>query len=362
MANKTKRKIRKFKYYDIRDDIKLYPYAWAYLIWSERGPGKTYSTLRMMIEDDYRFMFMKRTNDDIDMLCASAGNRRLNFDISPFVPLNRDFGWNIKPVKIQKGLAGFYRCDEENNPAGCPLGYAVSLNIAGDVKGFDLSECDYMIFDEFIPKPYERVSRKEGDALLDIYMTVRRDRLQRGRPDLKLVCLANATSINNPTFNILEVVDTVAEMDVANQEYFYSERGIMLHKIPATDIAPEDKQGIELAMEGTEWADMAFGGNFAYDDFSNVKHNRIKGYTPVCGIIYKRKTFYVYMKNGNFYMTYAKAPKAPVYDLNTENDQKRFFYDYQATLRNACINDRMKFEKYTMYDLIINYKKIFKIT
>lgn len=352
----------KKKYYDIREDLKKYPEAWCYLIWSERGPGKTYSTLRKMIEDKCKFVFMKRTNDDIDMLCASAGSRRLNFDISPFVPLNRDFGWHIKPVKIQKGLAGFYNSDEEGNPSGCPLGYAVSLNIAGDVKGFDLSECEYMIFDEFIPKSYERVSRKEGDALLDVYMTIKRDRLERGLPDLKLICLANATSINNPTFNILEVVDKVAEMDVNNQEYYYDDRKIMLHKIPATEKAKEEKSGIEIAMEGTEWADMAFGGNFAYDDFTAVGHSRLKGYKPLCSIIYKRKQFYVWMRDGNFYMTFAKSFDVPVYDLNTENDQKRFFYDYHSLLRNACINGRMKFEKYTMYDLVINYKKIYKIS
>ena len=48
------------KYYDIRDDLNKYPDAWAYLIWSKRGPGKTYSTLRMMLEDKMKFLFMKQ--------------------------------------------------------------------------------------------------------------------------------------------------------------------------------------------------------------------------------------------------------------------------------------------------------------
>ena len=51
-------------------------------------------------------------------------------------------------------------------------------------KGFDLSECDYLIFDEFIPKRHERLNRNEGDQLMDIYMTVSRDRVQRGRGEL----------------------------------------------------------------------------------------------------------------------------------------------------------------------------------
>ena len=56
----------KAKYYDIRDDLAAYPLAWCYLIWSKRGPGKTYSTLRMCIEDNKIFAFMKKNDDYTD--------------------------------------------------------------------------------------------------------------------------------------------------------------------------------------------------------------------------------------------------------------------------------------------------------
>ena len=347
------------KYYDIKYDLAAYPDAWCYLVWSKRGPGKTYSTLRYCIEHDIKFVFIKRTIEDVKMLCASA-KKDIDFDVSPFVPLNRDFGWNIKPVKVEKGLAGFYKCDDEDKPYGSPVGYCVALTIATDVKGFDMSVCDMIIFDEFIPKVYERVSRTEGDALLDIYETVSRDRILRGRGELKLICLANATSINNPTFITLEVVDIAADMDVKDTEYYYSDRGIMLHKIPAVDVPEEEKSGIQKAMNGTQWAAMAYGGNFAYDDFSAVKHVRLKAYQPLCGVIYRKKKYYIYLKDGFYYMCRSKA-KVDMYDLSRENEQKRFFYDYIGRLRDACIADRMQYETYTMYDLIMNYKKIFKI-
>lgn len=349
------------KYYDIRDDRKAYPDAWCYLVWSKRGPGKTYSTLRMCVEDKKKFVFIKRTIEDVKLLCASVKRKDIDFDISPFVPLNRDFGWNIVPVKIEKGVAGFYNCNEEGEPAGAPVGYCIALTIASEVKGFDMSECDYMIFDEFIPKQYERVSRNEGDALLDIYMTVSRDRVERGRPELILICLANATSINNPVFITLEVVDIAADMDVKNIEYFYNERGIMLHEIPPVAMNEKrEKTGIEKAMTDTAWGDMSFSGKFAYDDFTNVQHTRMKNYQPLCAYTYKRKEVYIYQKDGYYYATESKA-KVNMYNLNRENDQKRFFFDYIGRLREACIEDRMKFEKYSMYDLVINYKKIFKI-
>lgn len=350
------------KYYDIRTDIQKYPDAWCYLIWSKRGPGKTYSTLRMMIEDKKKFVFLKRTKDDVKILCA-GGKHGVNFDMSPFVPLNRDFGWDIKPMKIEKGIAGFYHSNEEGEPCGSPVGYCVALSAATDIKGFDLSECDYLIFDEFIPKAYELVKRNEGDALLDIYMTISRDRIKRGRGELKLICLANATSINNPTFNILDVTDTAADMDIYDQEFFYqNERKILLHNIhmdPADE--PEEKSGIEVAMTGTAWHEMSFSGHFAYDDFSAVKHQRLKGYAPYVSYIYKKKQVYIYRKDGYFYSCYSRTDKCPVFNLARENEQKRFFNEYIWELRDACIEDKMQFTHYTMYDLIVNYKKIFKI-
>ena len=352
----------KIKYYDIRDDLRKFPNMWCYLIWSKRGPGKTYSTLRMCIEEKKKFVFLKRTIVDVDMLCASGSRKDVEFDISPFVPLNRDFGWDIKPVKIIKGIAGFYHCNEEGKPAGSPVGYACALSAAKDIKGFDLSECDYLIFDEFIPKRHERLNRNEGDQLMDIYMTVSRDRVQRGRGELILICLANATSINNPVFNTLDVMDIAAEMDLKNEEYHLQNwRRILLHRIPSIDVPEDEKTGIELAMTGTAWADMAFGGHFAYDDFTAVSHQRLKGYHPICSYTYKKETVYIYEKDGKYYATNAKATGVTNYNLQRENQQKKFFYDFIVHLREEAIEDNMVFQKYSYYDLIVNYKKIFDL-
>ena len=49
------------------------------------------------------------------------------------------------------------------------------------------------------------------------------------------------------------------------------------------------------------------------------------------------------------------------FDLDRENKQKLFYYMFVIDLRDACIEERFKFEKYSMYDLIINYRKFFDI-
>ena len=71
-------------------------------------------------------------------------------------------------------------------------------------------------------------------------------------------------------------------------------------------------------------------------------------------------TLYFYRKDGGYYATYSAGKTDNIYDLSRESEQRRFFFDYVGKFRDAITMDKMKFEKYTMYDLIFNYKKIFK--
>lgn len=357
-------------YYDIRDDINKYPDAWAYLVWSKRGPGKTYSTLRMMVEDNEKFVFMKRTIEDVNLMCARMEESEDpdDNDLSPFAPLNRDFGWNVYPFIISaKGLAAFYHGevgeDGKLHPVGQLLGWIVACSAVTKFKGFSMHDANYMIFDEFIPKPWERINKKEGDSVLDMYETISRDRLKRGKKPLKLICLANATSLNNPMFNILEVVDIAAEMDIKDLEYYYLDVGIMLHCINSQFDITDDtvKSGIQKHMEGTAWGMQAYGGHFGYNDFSCIGMTSLKYYKPVCVISYKRDTYYLYRKEGRYYMCRTRSQTDKIYNLNRETEQKLFFMDVVLELREACIEDKVLFETYTMYDIIMNYKKYFNI-
>lgn len=358
------------KYYDIRDDIEKYPDAWCFLIWSKRGPGKTYSTLRMCVEDDIPFIFIKRTIEDVNLLCdrKKLSEDVSDEDLSPFNPLNRDFGWDIYPFNItNKGLAGFYHAREDDDgelkPYGKIVGWILAASAVSKYKGFSLHKADVLIFDEFIPKPWERVNKKEGDSVLDLYETVTRDRIKRGKPELKLICLANATDVHNPMFKTLQVVDIAAEMDILNREYTYLDDGTVLHFIPGDfDITDETKKtGIQKRMEGTAWGIMAYGGHFGYNDFSNIGRTSLKGYRPICSVSYQKDNFYIWLKEGDYYMTKSRHNSDRIYNLNKENDQKKFYIDYALDLREACIDGRMLFETYSMYDLIVNYRKNFSL-
>ena len=78
---------------------------------------------------------------------------------------------------------------------------------------------------------------------------------------------------------------------------------------------------------------------------------------------YKNKDMYIYMRPSDnmHYMTYSKGPYQYEWDLNKENHQKLFWIEHGQELRVDCIEDHMKFEKYTKYDIIMNYKTFFKV-
>lgn len=356
-------------YYNVDDDVNNFD-AWAYIIVGGRNTGKTYSTLKSCVNSGRKFVFIKRTIEDVDLLCAGSGRigskqNEYGVDLSPFKSINRDMHTNIKAFSIKKGLGGFWHCDyEDDTPSGHPIGYLISLSAVTKFKGFDLSECDWIIFDEFIPQPWDRVNRKEGEQLMDLYKTVSRDREHRQKDPLKLICLANATSISNPVTNILEITDHMADMQVKGMSQYYDiERGIYVHIINENlEFQKKERESqIYKAMGNTAWGRMAFENKFAYNDFTNVGRVNMKGYKPVTSYIYKDVQYYVYMKEGQYYLCTSANNKTDVYDLAKENDQKRFWYDRVYDLRNECIEGNMIFEAYTMYDLIMNYKKIFNI-
>lgn len=358
----------KSAYYDIRDDLERYPEMWCYIIIGGRNTGKTYGALKYFLDEKLPIVFVKRTNEDVDTIAAGnqIGKKGAEYeaDFSPYKALNRDLHTTIKAFKIKNGIGGFYNTNEEGGAYGAPIAYLCSLFAVSKIKGFDLSEAAAIIDDEFIPQPWERINRKEGEQLMDLYKTTARDRTLRGRDELKLICLANAVNVYNPTCEVLEVTDTISQMAASGREIHVDyERGIFIRMLKTSDemMENEQKTGIYKAMKGTAWGRMAFGNEFGYNDFSRIKKQALKGYKPMYAYEHKERTVYIYMNDSGFYVTSSAAPNLTIYNLNTETGQKAFYYDHVIDLQNATIEGNVWFEKYTYYDLIMNYKKRFII-
>lgn len=355
-------KQEKRKYYHFEDDLLKYPSAWCIVVWSKRGPGKTYSTLSYGLKTHTPFIYMRRTDKSVNRILK--GNDE--FDPSPYAPIERDFGLTIEGKIIDDGFGAYYKLNDEGEKSGVPVSYVLSFNKILEYKGMDFSRCDWIVMDEFIPQKGERIKKAEGELLLDLYMTASRDRQKRGRGPLKLVLFANAEEISTPITNELEIVDDMAELNASGKTHMWlPERDILLHHITNEEvpIEEEEKIGIYKGMYGTSWFKKSFEGDFSNNDFSNVTKRTLKRCSGYIHLHYKNNDYFIYLNkdNGKYYMCRKPIRCLFEFDLNRENEQKRFWIEYGIDLRFACIEERMKFETYSMYDLIINYKNFFDV-
>lgn len=328
-------------YYDIHDDIKKYPDALFIIVYGGRGTGKTYSGLNAVIEDKTKFTFIKRTLEDIKVL--TAGNRigtkheegDAIVDMSPFKPLNRDKGWNIRAYSTFPGMGGFFKCDKANNPVGDPAGYITALSGVNKVRGYDLSDTEVIIFDEFCPPAGTRVSKNEGEEILDMYRTISRDRLHRGLSEPRLWAFANADDIVCPLIEAGNLINVVAEMTMNNQEYCYiPEKRTLLHKLKSSPefMAVEEKSAIyQFAGLDSTWTKKSLGNDFSHNDFSMIGKTQMKNMICEARVFYKNKYHFVYysQETGQRYVTYSNYNKQSFYDydLNKIIDS-RSFADY----------------------------------
>lgn len=356
----------KLKYYDIREDI--LPGVWCVGAVSMRGPGKTYSSLRYCIEENKKFVLLRRTEREIKLILKDLPitDETTDDDTSPFAPLNRDFGWNIKAVRIDEGFLAFYHhvINDEGKevPTGSPVGYCMCMKLIKDVKGFNL-DVDVLIFDECAPYKWVREYPGEGDGVIDLYETLMRDRLKRGKDQILLLLLANTVNVNAPIFRTMELVDIFAEMSF-NKEEKRNIDGILLHILsPERYKMKEDKyiSGMEKHMRDTQYGAMAYKSEFGYNDFSNIRKNRLKGYKCQVKFKYNNKTFYIYQKDGNYHICQSKGKALREYDLSLENDQKLFFHKELRKLYAKLIKSQVTFDSYSAYNLIVDYKKVFTL-
>ena len=366
-------------YYDVGNDILDYPKADIIITYGGRGTGKTYSGLRYVIEHKLKFVFIKRTVEDIKLMCTGnklgtikdANTMQAEMDVSPFKPLNRDFGWNIRPFMLYKGVGGFFHCDKFGNATGDAVGYIVPLSIIGSIKGFDMSDAQVMIFDEFCPKNYERVSKHEQEEILDAYKTINRDREHRGLPALKLWAFANADDVNCPLTKAFDLVNQLAVMAMADREFYYrplSEdgRGLLLHKLktPEEFIKKEAESIIYKAAKRSKWAKSALNNDFAFNDFSQVKRRSLNGMKCIASVFYNEKTHYIYKHpdTGERYVTYSAAEYVPVaYDLNKESHITHFLNLADNIVVCRMYNPNLAeayYEDYELFDLYMNGRKL----
>lgn len=317
-------------------------YPFNFLI-GGRGTGKTYTTLKVAKEDGRLFMLMRRTQSQADLISKP--------EFSVFKPLNEDMLWDIRVKSISKYNSMFYEFDGEKNEH--PVGYTCALSTISNMRGFDASDIQLLIYDEFIPEKHERLLKNEADALFNAYETMNRNREIKGTAPIQMICLANANDITNPVFENLKLIRIADRMQKGGTDRWTDDRRgvqlIMLHRSPIS----RQKANTVLynLTEGSEFASMALDNDFNVDR-QHIRPRPLTEYTPVCSVgelcLYRHKS-----ENRLYASTHLSGVFNRKFSLS---DSDRLHY--QRIFRNhwlMYIGNKIDFEDVLSEKLFIKY-------
>lgn len=293
-----------------------------------RATGKTYGALSTVLDDNIKFMLMRRTQAQADLINKP--------DFSPFKPVCDDKHIEITTAPVSKYNAKFIK-DET------VIGYTCALSTIANMRGFDASDVKLLIYDEFIPERHERPIKSEGSAFLNCYETLNRNRELKGKRPLTVLCLANAFDIANPIFLELGLVGIAEKMKQNGKElYIDREKSILILMPDSRKILKEKNEtALYKLTEGSEFSKMALNNEFIYNPTDNIKSMPLREFRPVVTVgeitIYKHKSKRLY------YVSEHRTGDPPKFTTD-EISLKRYLKNYGMRFYRLYMQNCFRFE------------------
>lgn len=319
------------------------------IIIGKRQVGKTYGVLKFMLDKAKQFVFMRRVKPELDML-----KRGVN---SPFEKIPEYKDRIIFKVESEYS-SGMFRLDEtEEGLTETRIGMATTLNSIAAMRGFNGDPYTDIVLDEFIPEEHLYKVRNEKDAFLNAQTTINGNRELEGRPCVRTWLLANSNNLNSGILEALNVTKIVERMSIRGEEArLLKERGILILLPDSKVIVDKRKKGGLMRAIGdssSKFARMAYGNEFAYNDYTDVGAAPVKEYNPYITI--GRITIHLHKSNKTLYVTdRMKSAKYVLTDSDT--DITKFNRKY-ASIRIAYLNGRMLFQDMTVKNYFLELIK-----
>ena len=163
----------------------------------------------------------------------------------------------------------------------------------------------------------------------------------------------------------MEVMDDIVQLKHSGKDYIYNaERGIFIRCLEPNEEFKQRERNTAIAkgMKGTKWFQSSIENEFAFNDFSKINKAQLRYSKPLCKYYYKRTWNYVYYNEDRveYYVTERSTNnQIPDYNLDIEGDVI-LFGEVRGNLVNAIADGNIRFDKYSQYNLIMDYWKIFK--
>lgn len=296
-----------------------------------RGIGKTFGALEYLTRDGApKHIYMRRTQAQIDA-CKVP-------ELNPYKSVNEAYGRDFVMYALGKYTAGVYHTEEKDGSVkqvGAPVALGIALSVFANIRGIDGRGYDVILYDEFIKERHERPFAREGDAFLNAYETLNRNRELQGRPALKAVLLSNSNDLRSPILEALGVVNLIDNMQRKGRRRGSAANGVISVYLYPDSPVSERKRNTALyqVANSADFTGMALANSFSRANYENVASKPLREYSPLVSV--DGVTVYSHVNNGTFYVV--DGIKSQDVYTNLPNDLKSFrrgyYYLYEALLR-----------------------------
>lgn len=256
-----------------------------------RGIGKTYGVMRELLHRQQPFIYLRRTQVQIDACKVQ--------ELSPFAAICRDENRHIESRTISKYVAGFVEvCGELETLRAIGL----ALSTFANVRGFDASGYEYVVFDEFIPEKHERPIPYEGEAFLNVLETVNRNRELQGRQPVKVIMLSNANKLDSPILQAIGALAPLDKMTRTGKEWgrFYDGALEVFRYIDSPISQRKRESALYRLSQSEDFNAMSLENSFGAESYYNVCSMPLREYEPVAST--QGITVYRHKSNGTYYI------------------------------------------------------------
>ena len=184
------------KFFEIKEFIEEYPNHLIHCVIGARGVGKSYSTKRLILEEFLEYgkqaLILRRYKNQAESMATTYFT-----DV-----LQKEF----PTVEYElKGDMGFIN--------GEPFCLFTGLNGNSLAKGSSFPNVYYIIYEEVMPEPGEKIIKDEYKKLESIIVTV-----DRFEDRIEVICVGNNTSYYNPIFDTLKLYPSTKPNRVVKNE------------------------------------------------------------------------------------------------------------------------------------------------
>ena len=305
-----------------------------------RGIGKTYGCLQYIHAEKIPFIYMRRTQSQLDAVSIPA--------LNPFNQVAADNGFVMTCKKSSKYSVEFREGDTALDSA--PAGIGIALSTFANIRGLSAERYKVLLFDEIIPERHERPIKEESSAFLNVVESLNRNRELKGLDPLKIILLSNSNTINSKILDSIGVTMILDKMIRRGQQL--QRVGDLVEIIRYIDSPiSENKRDTMLyrIANNSDFVDMSLNNEFSQSDFEGIKTQPLAEYIPVvivAGVsVYRHKStdrYYIVDRPHTGIKEYTRLP------LSLQEFRKKYFYLYKALITGriyySSIKSKMIFE------------------